>query len=105
MTKKLLEMTAVITATAIRLSLRKLVCLSTARRCKDGTSECGQKKVQYFDNSLADLGGGCAPGTQFFHFRIHFHRKVPTSEVHAPLTGARPPYGKSWIRHCNLSDI
>ena len=25
------------------------------------------------------------------------------SEYHTPpLTGARPPYGKSWIRHCNL---
>ena len=23
-------------------------------------------------------------GTQFFCFRIHFHRKVPTLEVHAP---------------------
>ena len=38
--------------------------------------------------SLANLGGvpGTRPpyGTQFFHFRIHFHRKVPTSEVHAP---------------------
>ena len=32
-------------------------------------------------------------GTQFFRFCIHFHRKVPTSEVHAPLTGARPPTG------------
>ena len=25
-------------------------------------------------------------GTQFFRFRIHFHQKVPTSEVHAPPT-------------------
>ena len=46
----------------------------------------------------ADLGGACpayAPpyGTQFFRFRIHFHRKVPTSEVHVPLTGAHPPTG------------
>ena len=51
--------------------------------------------------ALADLVGsvpGARPpppppphGTQFFHFRIHFHRKVPTSEVHAPLMGARPP--------------
>ena len=37
---------------------------------------------------LADLGGAClvhAPpyGTQFFRFRIHFHRKVLMSEVHA----------------------
>ena len=52
--------------------------------------------------ALADLGGGvpgaCPPyGTQFFHFRIHFHRKVPTSEVHAPPNGCTPPYGKSWI--------
>ena len=23
-------------------------------------------------------------GTQFFHFRIHLHRKVPVSEAHAP---------------------
>ena len=38
-------------------------------------------------------------GTQFFHFRIHFHQKVPISEVHTPPMGARPPYRKSWIRH------
>ena len=59
-----------------------------------------------FDITL-NIGGsrGCAQcmppyGTQFFRFRIHFYRKVPTSEVHVPLTGACPPYGKSWIRHC-----
>ena len=23
-------------------------------------------------------------GTQFFRFHIHFHRKAPASEVHAP---------------------
>ena len=46
---------------------------------------------------LADLGGGGVPGsrhpygTQFFCFRIHFHQKAPASEVHTPLTGARPP--------------
>ena len=38
-------------------------------------------------------------GTQFFHFCIHFHQKVPTSEVHTP-NGCMPPYGKSWICHC-----
>ena len=48
--------------------------------------------------SLADLGGdvpGARPhGTQFFHFRIHFHQKALTSEVHAPPPmGARPPTG------------
>ena len=38
-------------------------------------------------------------GTQFFCFHKHFHRKVPTSEVHAPPNGSTPPpYGKSWIR-------
>ena len=26
-------------------------------------------------------------GTQFFRFRIHFHQKAPTSEVHAPPMG------------------
>ena len=30
-------------------------------------------------------------GTQFFCFRIHFHQKVPTSEVHAPPNGCTPP--------------
>ena len=39
-------------------------------------------------------------GTQFFRFRIHFHRKVPMSVVHAPPNGCTPPYRKSWIRHC-----
>ena len=47
---------------------------------------------------LADLGEACLVhatpyGTQFFRFRIHFHWKVPASEVHAPLMGARPPTG------------
>ena len=49
--------------------------------------------------SLADLGGArrahATPyGTQFLRFRIHFHQKVPASEVHTP------PYKKSWIRDC-----
>ena len=39
-------------------------------------------------------------GTQFFHFCIYFHQKVPTSEVHAPPNGCTPLYRKSWIRHC-----
>ena len=30
-------------------------------------------------------------GTQFFHFHIQFHQKVPTSEVHAPPNGCTPP--------------
>ena len=46
----------------------------------------------YINRSRGGVPG--APyGTQFFRFCIHFHRKVPTSAVHAPLTGARPPTG------------
>ena len=30
-------------------------------------------------------------GTQFFHFCIHFHQKVPMSEVHAPPYRCTPP--------------
>ena len=29
-------------------------------------------------------------GTQFFLFRIHFHRKAPTLKVHAPSNGCTP---------------
>ena len=38
--------------------------------------------------------------TQFFHFRIHFHWKVPTLEAKPPPQNGStpPPYGKSWIR-------
>ena len=46
--------------------------------------------------ALSDLGGGMLAhatpyGTQFFCFRIHFHQKAPTSEVHAPPNGCTPP--------------
>ena len=37
------------------------------------------------------LGAHPHYGTQFFHFHIHFHQKVPVPEVHAPPMGARPP--------------
>ena len=39
---------------------------------------------------------GCTPspmGPNSFIFCIHFHRQVPTSEVHARPMGARPPIG------------
>ena len=60
------------------------------------------------DSALADLRGACRAHatpyrTQLFRFRIHFHQKVPVSEVHAPPNGCMPPYGKSWIRHCSES--
>ena len=56
----------------------------------------GSTAVKMKALALADLGGTCwahaTPyGTQFFHFRILFHQKVPVSEVHAPLMGAHPP--------------
>ena len=39
-------------------------------------------------NPHTKFSGACPPyRTQFFHFHIHFHQKVPTSEVHAPPTG------------------
>ena len=38
------------------------------------------------------MPGACPPyGIQFFRFHIHFHQKVPTSEVHAPRNGCTPP--------------
>ena len=44
---------------------------------------------------IAGSRGACpahAPyGSQFFHFRIHFHQKVPMSEVHVPPNGVHAP--------------
>ena len=56
------------------------------------------KGFAFYHIALADLGGACRVhaipyGNQFFRFHIHFNRKAPTSEVHTPLTGARPPTG------------
>ena len=48
-------------------------------------------------NSIGGSRGGACPahahpyGTQFFRFRIHFHRKVPMSEVHTPPNRCTPP--------------
>ena len=52
-------------------------------------------------------GGACQAhstpyGTQFFRFRIHFHQKVPASEVHTPPNGCMSPYGKSCICHWSM---
>ena len=53
-------------------------------------------------NTLADLGGRARhmppppDGTQFFHFHIHFSRKMPVLEVHTP-----PP---QWV-HAPLREI
>ena len=67
-------------------------------------------KFQINPQALADIGGTCQAhatpyGTQFFCFCIHFHQKVPASEVHAPLMGACPTYGKSWICHCQGTGV
>ena len=64
-------------------------------------------------NALADLRGG-APGarppygSRFFRFDMQNFWNVATSGVHSPPYEVHaPPYGKSWIRHCNVlqSDI
>ena len=54
------------------------------------------KECSTTQHALADLGGRRARrmspyGTQFFHFRIHFHQKVPMSEVHACPNRCTPP--------------
>ena len=61
-----------------------------------------QKKIFIFRPKVfhcwITIGGSRGPcpahaphGTQFFRFRIHFHQKVPTSEVHTPPNGCTPP--------------
>ena len=56
--------------------------------------------------SLADLGGGRAGrtpppmGPNSFVFAYIFTEKCPYQRSMPLLTSARPPYGKSWIRHC-----
>ena len=40
---------------------------------------------QLIESGLLKFSGTAPPrGTQFFRFHIHFHRKAPTLEVHAP---------------------
>ena len=57
--------------------------------------------------SFADPGGaaGARPPNriQFFHFRICFHQKAPTSEAGTPPMAQHPPNGKSWICHCKYT--
>ena len=53
-------------------------------------------RKKYTTSIGGSRGGACRAhalpyGTQFFHFCIHFHRKAPASEVHAPLNGCTPP--------------
>ena len=54
--------------------------------------------------ALADLGGvsgACSPqGSRLFCFDIQNFQDVTVSGIGALLRGQRPPYGKSWIRHC-----
>ena len=72
-----------------RLSL--FVIISSSYICTLSVNIC---TTLYIGGSRGGMPGACPPyGTQFFRFHIYFHRKVSTSEVHAPLTGARPPTG------------
>ena len=78
------------------------VKISSKLRASD--SEQRLRGVTLVFHVIGGSRGACAGhapyGTQFFHFHIHFHQKVPTSEVHAPPNRCTPPYGKSWIHHC-----
>ena len=62
-----------------------------AQRCrlKKRQQSISVSQVIHTDNIGGSGGRACwahaSPyGTQFFHFRIHFHRKACLSEVHAP---------------------
>ena len=58
-----------------------------AVRLESITKTLKLKKVRN-TSELLIIGGYRGPyGTKFFRFRIHFCRKAPTSEVHAPPTG------------------
>ena len=57
---------------------------------------CYTHYLRQFIISIGGSRGACRVhatpyGTQFFRFRIHFHRKVPASEVYAPPNGCTPP--------------
>ena len=41
-------------------------------------------------------------GTQCFCFHMYFYLKAPASEIHAPLTGPRPPSGNPGSATVNL---
>ena len=63
-----------------------------------------------FADALADLGGRARQtplpqASGFFHFYIQNFRNVATSGVHVPPRGPRPPYGKSWIHHCDVKTV
>ena len=111
MTLKAIDLLLLLNVISLRQVTEGCVCVKFSRRIYSppATSPWAKylaHRLKIIISSLADLGGVPGArlpyGTQFFRFRIHFHQKVPTSEVHAPpLMGARPPYGKSWIRHCS----
>ena len=74
---------------------RAVFCLSDWQLLSIGTKMKVKPRVKGQDVNkdrqfmvLADLGGHAQHtppyGTQFFCFCIHFHQKMPTSEVHAP---------------------
>ena len=54
-------------------------------------------------NALADPRGGARDarppwGSKFFHFHAVFGKKLKNNSTFGSW---RPPWGKSWIRHCN----
>ena len=58
----------------------------------------------YVINTSADPGGRTRRAPQkdpILSFRHTTFTKCSRLGVHAPPTRSTPPYGKSWIRHCN----
>ena len=62
--------------------------------CGSVTESSKTSFVKYYwkCTAMVDL-----PKGPFFHFDVQKFRNVTTSGV---LRDPRPPYGKSWIRHC-----
>ena len=60
-------------------------------------------RIYYIGGSRGGVPGACPPppmGPNSFVFTYIFTKKCPRRRSTPPLMAARPPYGKSWIRHC-----
>ena len=89
------------------LILEMMLCLKTSSRTLRKyviTSPMFRRQNPVDTSTLADLGGvpGARPpmGPNSFVFTYILTQKCPCQRSTPPLKGARPPYGKSWIRHC-----